>query len=92
MALSAGAEAQEYDTTTVYLIQQGYYTPGVDYVYVDSVVVTAVDRKANTYGFHVQELEGGPWSGILCYLDEDIPTVNEGDLVTVKYRCNLDRA
>jgi hypothetical protein len=84
LALGACAEAQEYDTTTVYLIQQGNYTAGVDYVYVDSVVVTAVDRKATTYGFHVQERDGGPWSGILCYLNADIPTVNEGDLVAVK--------
>jgi hypothetical protein len=71
--------------TTIYDIQSGAggFVAGVDTVLVDSVVVTAVDYKATTYGFHAQELDGGPWSGILCYLDSDYPTVNPGDLVTV---------
>ena len=84
LAFGVGDHAEGTMTnTTVYQIQQGNFTPGVDSVYVDSVLVTAVDRKTDTYGFHVQELAGGPWSGILCYLDIQYPTVNEGDLVTV---------
>jgi hypothetical protein len=83
LGMSNDAEAVIH-ATTVYDIQQGVFTAGVDSVSVDSVVVTAVDRKATTYGFHAQELGGGPWSGILCYLDTDYPTVNEGDLVAVQ--------
>jgi hypothetical protein len=68
--------------TTVYAIQQGDFSIG-DSVMVDSVVVTAVDNIATTYGFNVQERGGGRYSGILCYLGYDTPDVEVGDLVRV---------
>jgi hypothetical protein len=82
LSLAAGLSAQPYTPTTIYLLQQDTYPVGTD-VYVDSVVVTAVDSKATTYGFHAQELPGGPWSGILCYLSYTLPTVEIGDMVEV---------
>ena len=81
MLIPAGALA-EYTETTVYAIQQGTFQLG-DSVTVDSVVVTNVDRKATTYGFHVQEEAGGPWSGILVYAGGSMPDVEVGDLVNV---------
>ena len=69
--------------TTVYAIQQGAFNLG-DSVMVDSVIVTAVDAIANTYGFHVQERAGGRYSGILCYMGySSPPTVEVGDMVRV---------
>ncbi len=82
LSLASNLCAQPYDTTTVYLLQQDVYPQYTD-VYVDSVVVTAVDSKPTTYGFHAQELAGGPWSGILCYLSYTLPTVDIGDMVEV---------
>ncbi|MFH1314091.1 MAG: FlgD immunoglobulin-like domain containing protein [Candidatus Eisenbacteria bacterium] len=84
VAIGMSGTAQATITpTTVYDVQQGVFTAGVDSVFVDSVVVTAVDYKATTYGFNVQELGGGPWSGILVYISGDYPTVNPGDLISV---------
>lgn len=83
VVLLVPAVATAYDTTTVYLIQQETYEIGYE-VFVDSVVVTNVDLMPTTYGFHVQELEGGPYSGILVYSGgPPVPTVEVGDLVSV---------
>jgi len=68
--------------TTIYQVQQGAFTIG-DSVRVDSVIVTNYDDKPTTYGFHIQEQGGGPWSGILAYCDRHLPDVEIGDLVTV---------
>ena len=76
------------DTTTVYLIQQGVYPINTP-VFVDSVIVTAVDLKPTTFGFHIQERGGGPYSGILYYTRYVRPDtiggvgVQVGDLVRV---------
>ncbi len=76
------------DTTTVYEIQQGRFPVGT-MVYVDSVIVTAIDLVPTTFGFHVQELGGGPYSGILCYMQYQRPDtvggvgLSVGDLVAV---------
>jgi hypothetical protein len=83
LVLAAAVSAQPYDSTaTIYLIQQDTYPIGYD-VYVDSVVVTALDLKPTTFGFHAQELPGGPYSGVLCYMAYDYPTVQIGDMVEV---------
>jgi hypothetical protein len=82
IALVPAASLADYTKTTVYAIQQGAFAVG-DSVRVDSVVVTNVDRKATTYGFHVQEQTGGPWSGILVYCTGALPDVQVGDLVNV---------
>jgi hypothetical protein len=77
----------QYTPTTIYLIQQGAYPVGTD-VEVDSVVVTAMDLKPDTYGFLAQEIPGGPWSGVLCYCSGTEPyatyNIEVGDLVTVR--------
>ncbi|MGQ9603490.1 MAG: FlgD immunoglobulin-like domain containing protein [bacterium] len=65
------------DTTTVYEIQQGMFPVGT-MVYVDSVIVTAIDLVPTTFGFHVQELNGGPYSGILCYMQYQRPDTVDG--------------
>lgn len=70
-----------FTQTTVYAIQQGEFEIG-DSVRVDSVVVTNVDMTP-TYGFHVQEQAGGPYSGILVYCASVRPDVEVGDLVSV---------
>lgn len=82
LSLVSSLFAQPYTHTTIYLLQQDTY-PVLTDVYVDSVVVTAVDSKPTTFGFHAQELPGGPWSGILCYLSYTLPTVQIGDMVEV---------
>jgi hypothetical protein len=68
--------------TTIYQIQQGMFTVG-DSVRVDSVIVTNYDGNPTTYGFHVQEQDGGAWSGILAYCSSHLPAVEIGDLVSV---------
>jgi len=77
----------QYTPATIYEIQQGIIPVGTD-VEVDSVVVTALDLKPNTYGFVAQELAGGPWSGVLCYSIGVEPNaawgIDVGDLVTVR--------
>ncbi len=84
----AGAADAGVHTTTVYSIQQGLI-PQQDTVYVDSLVVTAVDLKPTTFGFHAQERAGGPYSGILCYMGYEEPDTVDGvglevgDLVNV---------
>jgi gingipain R len=75
-----------YQSTTIYQIQQGFHAVG-DSVGIDSVVVTAVDNKPTTFGFVAQELPGGPWSGVLCYTaSEPCGTygIEVGDLVAVR--------
>jgi hypothetical protein len=77
----------QYTPTTIYQIQQGAHPTGTD-VEVDSVVVTAMDLKPDTYGFNAQEIPGGPWSGILCYSGGTEPyatwDVEVGDLILVQ--------
>lgn len=77
----------QYTPATIYEIQQGIIPVGTD-VEVDSVVVTALDLKPDTYGFLAQELAGGPWSGVLCYSIGVEPNatwgIDVGDLVTVR--------
>jgi hypothetical protein len=68
--------------TTIYQVQQGMFSIG-DSVRVDSVIVTNYDGKPTTYGFHIQEQAGGPWSGILAYCGYHLPDVEIGDLVNV---------
>ena len=82
MLVPAAALAAGYNPTTIYDIQQGAWQVG-DSVLVDSVVVTNIDLKATTYGFHAQERGGGPWSGILVYCSGTPPAVEIGDLVRV---------
>jgi hypothetical protein len=77
-ALALGARTK----TTIYAVQQGMFSIG-DSVEVDSVIVTNYDGKPTTYGFHIQEQGGGPWSGILAYSGSHLPTVNIGDMVRV---------
>ncbi len=77
----------QYTPTTIYQIQQGTIPVGT-LVEVDSVVVTAMDLKPNTYGFLGQEIPGGPWSGVLFYCDTIEPkatwNIEVGDLVAVR--------
>jgi hypothetical protein len=77
----------QYTPATIYEIQQGTIAVGTA-VEVDSVVVTAMDLKPDTYGFLAQELAGGPWSGILCYTVGTDPyetwNVEVGDMVLVQ--------
>jgi hypothetical protein len=81
--------AADYLPTTIYLIQQGTYAVGTN-VEVDSVIVTGVDLKPTTFGFTAQELPGGPYSGILCYMSYDRPDtvsgggIEIGDIVRVR--------
>ena len=88
LILAASVLAQP-DTTTIYDIQQGNHLPDT-YVFVNNVVVTAIDRKPNTYGFTAQEIGGGPYSGILVYMDAASPDtidgigIELGDLVWVR--------
>ncbi|MFZ1946319.1 MAG: T9SS type A sorting domain-containing protein [bacterium] len=85
LAPQAGAVLHE---CTVYDIQMGMIPVG-DSVHVDSVIVTAIDAKPTTYGITVQEIPGGPYSGVLAYMGGQRPdTVGGvglacGDLVTV---------
>jgi hypothetical protein len=88
LMLAASTAAQPV-TATIYEIQQGSHLPDT-YVFIDSVVVTSIDLKPNTYGFTAQERDGGPWSGILCYMDAARPDTIDGiglelgDLVWVR--------
>jgi hypothetical protein len=76
-----------YLPTNIYGIQLGNHAL-FDSVEVDSVVVTAVDLKPDTYGFMAQELPGGPWSGVLCYSGGTDPyasyNIEVGDIVAVQ--------
>ena len=77
----------QYTPTTIYQIQQGII-PVLTKVEVDSVVVTGMDLKPNTYGFLGQEIPGGPWSGVLFYCDTVEPNatwdIEVGDLIAVR--------
>lgn len=73
--------------TTIYALQQDMHTIGED-VLIDSVVVIGVDVRPSTYGVYVQEPDGGPYSGILCYTSGTFPAyecsggaVKVGDLI-----------
>jgi hypothetical protein len=85
LAPQAGAVV---DSCTVYDIQMGLIPVG-DSVYVDSVIVTAIDLKPDTYGITVQEIDGGPFGGALAYMGYQRPdTVGGvglacGDMVNV---------
>jgi len=74
--------------TDVYTIQMGGIQIG-DSVSVDSIVVTTIDMKPDTYGITAQELAGGPYSGVMCYMGYQRPdTVGGvglacGDLISV---------
>lgn len=74
--------------TDVYHIQMGMIPVG-DSVTVDSLVVTTIDMKPTTYGVTAQEIPGGPYSGVLCYMAGQRPdTVGGvglecGDLISV---------
>jgi hypothetical protein len=82
LVMAAGVCAQYDSTATIYLVQQETYPIGYN-VYVDSVIVTALDLKPTTFGFHAQEIPGGAYSGVLCYMSYDVPTVQVGDMVEV---------
>lgn len=82
------ATSYSIENTTVYDIQRGTFPVGT-WVLVDSVIVTAIDLVPTTFGFHVQERGGGPYSGILCYMQYQRPDtvggvgLEVGDLVRV---------
>lgn len=87
--------AQAPDTTTVCKIQDGTYGVG-SHVFIDSVLVTALDLKPSTYGFWIEEREpcasypNREYSGVLVYMSYARPDtiegvgVEPGDLVSVR--------
>jgi hypothetical protein len=64
--LLAAAASADPIPTTVYNIRTGLHNQG-DTVSVSNCVVTGIDLAPTTYGFWMQELAGGPHSGILVY-------------------------
>jgi hypothetical protein len=92
LVLAAAPARSAITETTIYAVQVGAFAIN-DTVVVDSVVVIGVDIRPGTYGVYVQEPLGGPYSGILAYLNTTYPTYTPpstvpavGDLVTVQGR------
>lgn len=87
LAFVPGASAVLWETD-VYTIQQ-YGIPVGDSVSVDNLVVTTIDMKPTTYGITAQEIAGGAYSGVMCYLSGQRPdTIGGvglacGDLISV---------
>jgi hypothetical protein len=87
LALAPQASAVLH-VTDVYHIQMGYIPVG-DSVSVDSLIVTTIDMKPTTYGVTAQEIAGGPYSGVLVYMNAQRPDtvggvgLDPGDLISV---------
>jgi len=85
MAIPAAAQV---DTTTICDLNLGNVIIGTE-VWVDSLVVQAIDLKPTTFGLYCQEANGcpgysnGEWSGVLVYMGADLPEVGVGDLISV---------
>ncbi len=84
MATPASAQL----VTTLCDVNLGNVIIGTE-VWIDSLVVQAIDVKPTTYGLYCQEANGcpgyanGEWSGALVYMGADYPEVVVGDLISV---------
>ena len=96
LLVSAPAAVAQVDTVTVCDVQDGTEIVGTE-VFIDSVIVTAIDLKPSTFGYWVQQnrpckiYADYSYSGVLVYCDQARPDtmgggggLEIGDLVQVR--------